>query len=191
LLRAAPLNPLLAALPSVLKVTTSDHASNALLAGTAELLAVEVQRAEALSGSYTAARLLEIFCAEILRAYRNDANLGGAGWFRGLADPKLGRALALIHADPATPWSVAKLAAAVALSPSRFASRFRATIGEPAMAYVTRWRMVRACRLLEECEETIDAVARRTGYTTASSFSRAFKASVGKSPAAWRQSRLR
>lgn len=187
LLQAAPLNPLLAALPPVLKVATADIAAHPMLGHAAEMLALEVQRSEPRAGGFTAARLLEIFCAEILRAYQGALSAPGTGWFSGLADAKMANALSLIHAEPAAPWSVERLADAVALSPSRFAARFRDTIGETAMAYVTRWRMVRACRLLENTNDTIDRVAAKVGYAAASSFSRAFKASVGVSPVEWRQ----
>ena len=186
LLRAAPLNPLLAALPSVIKVATADAAANPMLGRVAEMLALEIHRSGTMTGGFTAARLLEIFCAEILRALPGEVNAPETGWLRGLADAKIAKALSLIHAQPEAPWSVDLLADAVALSPSRFAARFRDTIGETAMAYVTRWRMVRACRLLENPNETIDRVATQVGYSAASSFSRAFKASVGVNPMEWR-----
>lgn len=188
MLRATPLNPLLAALPSILKVATADPETNPILVYATEMLTLEAERSDGQVGSFTAARLLEIFCAEILRAYQATASAPDAGWLCGLADPKIAKALSLIHAEPGAPWSVEQLADAVALSSSRFAARFRDTIGETAMAYVTRWRMVRACRLLETPEETVERVAIQVGYAAASSFSRAFKASVGVSPAEWRES---
>lgn len=185
LLRATPLNPLLSALPATLKVSTEESAAGGLLAPTAEMLALAVQRAGD-DGGFAASRLLEIFCAEILRTYRAQAGAATASWFRGLADAKVSKAMALVHGDPAAPWSVETLADAVALSPSRFAARFRDTTGVTTMGYVTRWRMAVACRWLESTSETVDAVAGRVGYGAASSFSRAFKHCLGISPNEWR-----
>ena len=69
-----------------------------------------------------------------------------------------------IDPDPAQAKVVAKLdalAARVALSPSRFAARFRETMGESVMAYVGRWRLNVACRLLRETESPLDRIAER------------------------------
>ena len=57
------------------------------------------------------------------------------------AGPRIGRAMSLVHRDPAQPWSVASLARATAMSRSAFAARFTELVGEPVMRYVTRWRM--------------------------------------------------
>lgn len=187
LFRAVPLNPLLSALPPALKVSTVTAGGNAMLTHAAEMLALEVRRSDSPAGSFTAARLLEIFCAEILRACQSELAESEAGWLRGLADAKVAKALSLIHGAPEAQWSVAALANAVALSPSRFAARFRDTMGETAMAYLARWRMVRACRLLENTEDSIEIVAAETGYSAASSFSRAFKSSLGMNPIVWRR----
>ena len=59
------------------------------------------------------------------------------GWLGALRDPQIGRALALIHAEPAHGWSVASLAAAVTLSRSAFAARFSALVGQPPLTYLT------------------------------------------------------
>lgn len=72
------------------------------------------------------------------------------------------------------------------MSPSRFAARFRETTGESVMAYVARWRMNTACRLLHETHDGLAEISQRVGYTDVASFSRAFKALVGSSPSAWR-----
>ena len=63
------------------------------------------------------------------------------GWLGALRDRQIGRALTLIHRDPARPWSDACLAREVAMSRSAFAARFAELVGEPPMHYVARWRM--------------------------------------------------
>lgn len=183
-LRAAPLNPLLAALPSVLRIATGGEAVDPLLAQATDLLA-RALTPPARGSAFVTARLVEIFCAEAIRAHAAQAVGARPGWFRGLADPKIGRVLALIHARPGARWSVASLAAAVALSPSRFAARFRESTGCSALAYVARWRMNVACRLLADGDPIL-AVASRVGYDSVPAFARAFKSLVGTPPGEWR-----
>lgn len=183
-INSAPLNPLLASLPSVLKVPTAGRDASPLLVHAAEMLAFEVARG--LRGSFTASRMLEVFCAEAIASYRRGQGAGNPGWFRALDDARIGRALENLHRDPGRSWSVETLAETVAMSPSRFAARFRETMGESVMAYVAGWRMNVACRLLRETEGGLAEIAAGVGYTDVASFSRAFKALVGESPSSWR-----
>ena len=183
-MRAAPLNPLLGALPSAMKVMTDGGGASSALAGAAAMLAAECGRRS--RNGFTAQRLLEVLCAEAIRAFQNNCN-DETGWFRGLSDPKVSDAIRCVHAEPDTDWSVEALASRVALSPSRFAARFRETMGESVMGYVSRWRANVACRLLRETDLPIDEVAARVGYESVPAFSRAFKTLVGRPPAQWRR----
>lgn len=185
LLRSAPLNPLLAALPRVLKVKTSGTGSDPLLQHAVAMLGLEVSKS---TTSFVASRLLEVFFAEAIRAYGIGEGMQTAGWFRSLADPKIGRALSHLHRDPGAPWTVQAMAETCALSPSRFAARFREVMGQSAMSYVSSWRMTVACQQLRDTDGNLDKIACAVGYQDVASFSRAFKALVGQSPARWRTS---
>ena len=185
LVQSTPLNPLLSALPPVLTCPTDEPRATPMLARVTEMLALEVQTPDRQADGFTRARLLEIFCAEVIRAGQSDHS-GQTGWFKGLSDPKVAKALAQIHADPAAPWTVERLAQTVALSPSRFAARFRDTVGVTAMSYVARWRMNLACRMLREGDASIDNIAERIGYGGTAAFARAFKDHVGTPPSRWR-----
>jgi AraC-like DNA-binding protein len=186
-LRAAPLNPLLGALPPALKVVAGGPGANPALAGAATMLAAECARRS--GNGFTAQRLLEVLCAEAIRSFQLEHREAAASWFRGLSDPKVAQAVREVHADPGADWSVDRLAAAAALSPSRFSARFRETLGESVMDYVARWRANVACRLLRETDLALDEVALRVGYASAPAFSRAFKARLGCPPAQWRRAR--
>ncbi len=176
------INPLLSALPAVMQVPVEGPAIDPVLAASVQLLKLDRARA-AHDQDFTATRLAEILCAEALRAYRPS----GQGWFRGVTDPRLCVALSQFHQAPSADWSVARLAEIACLSPSRFAARFKTLMGEPVMAYVTRWRMTLACRLLRETDASIATVAEQIGYEAVPAFTRSFKGLLGLSPGAWRQ----
>lgn len=184
-MRAAPLNPLLGALPSTLKVDAGGLGASAALAGAVAMLAAECGRRS--RNGFTAQRLLEVVFAEAIRAFQQSRGDDEAGWFRGLSDPKVSDAVRHVHSEPGADWSVEALATRVALSPSRFAARFRETTGESVMGYVSRWRANVACRLLRETDLPMDEVAARVGYESVPAFSRAFKVLVGSPPAQWRR----
>ena len=74
-----------------------------------------------------------------------------------------------------------------AMSRSAFAARFTELVGEPAMRYVTRWRMHVAVASLKEDEAPLGELANRVGYQSEAAFSRAFKRFIGTSPGAARR----
>lgn len=185
-LHHAPLNPLLGALPRVLKVKTSGPDVDPLLDHAVAMLGLEVAKGPS---SFVAARLLEVFFAEAVRAYGRGQGTAASGWFRAIDDPRIGLALSRLHEDPGAAWTVASLARTAALSPSRFAARFREVTGQSAMSYVSRWRMSVACQRLRNGDDGLERIARTVGYQDLASFSRAFKSVVGQSPARWRASR--
>jgi AraC-like DNA-binding protein len=99
------------------------------------------------------------------------------GWLGALRDQQIGRAIALVHRDPARNWTVASLAMAVGMSRSAFAARFSQLVGEPAVRYVTRWKMHAALMWLKEENAALREIASRLGYESEAAFSRAFKIS--------------
>jgi AraC-like DNA-binding protein len=182
-LRSNPLNPLLSALPRILKVKTAGPDVSPLLDHAVAMLGIEVAKGPT---SFVASRMLEVFFAEAIRAYGKSAGAMASGWFKALDDPKIGAALAHLHGNPGAPWTVAALAQTIAMSPSRFAARFREVTGQSAMAYVSNWRMTIACQRLRSTDQHLAEIASAVGYQDVASFSRAFKALVGQSPARWR-----
>ena len=112
-------------------------------------MAQEVDR-KSIGSGYIIERLLEAMCAEVIRVHIAASPRQDVGWLNAIKDPVVGRAVAAIHAQPGDQWSVTRLAQGVAMSPSRFAARFTATLGSSPMAYVAQWRMNVACRLLTD-----------------------------------------
>ncbi len=61
-------------------------------------------------------RLLDLLLVYALRAHFRRADATPRRWYRALDDPQVGRALRLLHGDPARAWTVAALAGEVGLS---------------------------------------------------------------------------
>ena len=179
------LNPLFAALPPMLHTTVAPSNSFHRLSGVADLIVQELHTG-APGSHYMVERLLEVLCAEAVRVYLNQPQPIATGWFTGLRDPVVSQALSLIHAQPGHNWSVNTLAQGVALSPSRFAARFKATLGESPMSYVSKWRIQVASRLLDHTDKTISEIATEVGYENLAAFNRAFKRHLDLPPGAWR-----
>ncbi|WP_454607330.1 helix-turn-helix transcriptional regulator [Streptomyces tendae] len=110
-----------------------------------------------------------------------------SGLLTGLAEPAVRAALTALHTDPAHPWTVAELARAGAVSRSTLAARFKDTMGQGPMEYLTRWRIQLAAQSLRESDETLSAIARHTGYGSESAMSTAFKRVTGVSPSVYRR----
>ena len=179
------LNPLFSALPPWLHTPLSHSGELHNLSGVARLMAAEVDR-QSLGRGYVVERLLEVLCAEAIRTHIEAVPREETSWLRGIKDPVVGRAIAAVHSHPNEAWSVQRLADDVALSPSRFAARFSASVGDSPMAYISKWRMNLASRTLVNSRQSIDQIAANAGYESLAAFSRAFKKHMGLSPAAWR-----
>lgn len=127
-------------------------------------------------------RLLDLLLIGVLRAWFSRPEAKAPPWYLAQSDPVVGRALRLIHDDPAQQWTVAELAAKAGVSRAALARRFTALVGEPPMAYLTNWRLALAADALREPDVTIGAVARQVGYGSAFALSAAFKRVRGISP---------
>jgi AraC-like DNA-binding protein len=172
---------LLNALPPLL-VLTSDAWESPLVGLLAEEIVKDDPGQEAVLD-----RLLDLLLIAVLRAWFARPDADAPGWYRAYGDPVVGRALRLIHDDPARHWTVAELAAEAGVSRAAFARRFNELVGEPPMTFLTDWRLSLAADLLLEPDATIGSVAYQVGYSTPFALSTAFKRVRGISP---RQHRL-
>jgi AraC-like DNA-binding protein len=134
-------------------------------------------------------RLAELAIVEALRRHVHAMPPGGKGWIAGLNDRYVGRALALVHGRPGEPWTVERLGRQVGLSRSALAERFSEVMGEPIIAFLTRWRLQLAAEFLLATPRPIESIAREAGYESASAFSHAFRRAFRKPPSVWRKKR--
>lgn len=114
---------------------------------------------------------------------------GGVGWLFALADRQIGRTITAMHEDPAHRWTLQELAGHTGMSRSAFAQKFRETVGESAMEYLTRWRMLLAGDRLTTSDDPVSEIAESLGYQSESAFSAAFKREMGCAPRRYRPGR--
>ncbi|MEU9172388.1 helix-turn-helix domain-containing protein [Streptomyces sp. NPDC048420] len=83
--------------------------------------------------------------------------------------------------------TVEQLAERALMSPRTFARRFQQETGTTPYRWILRQRVLLAQRLLEATDETVDAIAGRTGFGTAAALRHQFLRAVGTTPNAYRR----
>jgi AraC-like DNA-binding protein len=181
---------LLGALPRMLTVNIKDGDSGAWLENAILFSVANAGSGEA-GGAAVLAKLSEALFVETLRRYLASQAAGETGWTAGARDPEVGKALALLHRRPERRWTIGELAAAVGVSRAVLAERFRQFLGEPPIAYLTRWRLQLGARMLTTTSRGVAQIAGDVGYDSEAAFNRAFKRRYGAPPARYRREALR
>ncbi len=180
------LNPLPNRLPTIVKVAGASGRPVPWLSTTIELLTGEMTAVHA--GVQTlVTRLSEVLLVQVLRSYLADLNGDTPPGLQGFADPQIGRAIGLMQERPEQPWTLDRLAAAVAMSRAAFASRFRELTGEPPMRYLTRYRLFKAALDLRRGNASLARIAASTGYDSDVTLSKAFRRYFGVAPGTYRK----
>lgn len=178
-------HPVLRALPEFLVTSNAARAREPWLD---DVLRLVVRRvfADGAGSAAAVTRLSEVVFIELLRA-----GIGVDGELRAVLDafrdPQVGRALQLMHAEPARSWTVESLAAAVGMSRSRFAERFSELMELGPMAYLADWRLQKALSLLDDPRASVQQVAGQAGYQSPAAFTRAFASRFGLPPTEYRR----
>jgi AraC-like DNA-binding protein len=180
---AGPFNPLLGALPPLIKL---ENAADSDLPTYLNLARQETAAARP-GGQCALSLLSELLFVDVIRRYLERLPSGEMNWLAGLRDPYVGRALTALHGDPTRDWNLPALARVAGLSRSALAERFAQFIGRPPMQYLASWRMQIAANQLRTGSDNVATIAARVGYDSEAAFSRAFKKAVGATPKAWRE----
>jgi AraC-like DNA-binding protein len=182
-------NPLLVSLPRIFKVDVRNGSGSAWLESSLRFAAEEAAVSRA--GSATVlAKLSELLFVEAVRRCIDTLPENEKNWLAGLRDRFVGRALSLLHSQPAHAWTVDELARKVGLSRSALAQRFSDFLGQPPMQYLARWRLQIAAQQLRDGEKSLADVAEHVGYDSEAAFNRAFKREFGMPPASWRRNEI-
>jgi AraC-like DNA-binding protein len=107
-------------------------------------------------------------------------------WVAALQEPRLGRVIAAMQDRPHQAFTLAELADLAAMSRSVFAARFTDVLGQSPMEFLQALRLAKAAELLAATDLPVKIVASRVGYSSRSSFTRAFVARQGAWPTAFR-----
>jgi len=107
-----------------------------------------------------------------------------------LDDPHVAAALRVIKQGACTPCSVSDVVREVRVDRRWLERQFMVRLGRTIYEEITRVRIDEAQRMLLLPDMTPKLVAARSGFSTMSSFTRAFQRTVKESPAAFRRARL-
>jgi AraC-like DNA-binding protein len=170
---------LLDSLPTFLLIP-SRNASATVVRSTLAILDIEIKGTQ-IGAAVLTDRLVDILLVQVLRAALIQDDGDNLGWISALADPRIGRAIGLMHGNAAYPWSLETLAGSVAMSRSAFSKRFKSLVGLAPLDYLLRWRMRLARNALRR-GSTVATVASEVGYSSESAFGHAFKRIYGIAP---------
>jgi AraC-like DNA-binding protein len=183
---AVAFGPLLASLPRLIVVRAYEDGASVWLRSTVEHIVREV-RQERAGSRLMLERLNEVVFVESLREYMAHNEIPGSGWLAGVKDRHVGRALELMHADPARSWTVPELARAAGISRSVLTERFGRLVGQSPIEYLKVWRLHLAGSMLRDGERKLREIAEAVGYESEAAFSKAFRRTFGAPPGAWRR----
>jgi AraC-like DNA-binding protein len=178
----------LAGLPKLLRISIAKDPADQWLANLIRFSVVTASESNSGSG-LVLARLSEVLFIEALRRYINALPPGETGWLAGSRDPIISQALAFLHREPATHWTISRLARRVGLSRTRLAERFRHFLGESPIAYLAQWRLKLGAEILQSTNDSVAEIAAAVGYGSEAAFNRAFKREFSCPPAQVRRRR--
>lgn len=92
-----------------------------------------------------------------------------------------------MEADLARPWKLAALARQAGMSREHLCRRFRAVLGAPPLAWLTRRRAERAAVLLLSTDAPVATIGRQVGWDDPNYCARRFRAAFGVNPATYRR----
>ena len=176
---------LLRLLPETIRIDAWDGDADGWLHSTLRFISSEAASLKP-GGETVITRLADIVVIQAIRSWLERAPEADQGWLAALRDPRIGRALALIHRSPERDWSVEKLAAESAMSRSAFSARFTEMVGMSPGRYTTGWRLQIARRRLLDGEASVAQIAGELGYQSEAAFSRAFKRQFQVTPGSLR-----
>ncbi|GAA6135248.1 AraC family transcriptional regulator [Oceaniserpentilla sp. 4NH20-0058] len=175
-------------LPTLIHIKSENGQLSTKLQTLIELIAEEATMLGT-GGETVVAHLADIIVIQAIRYWIEHSPEANLGWVGALKDPKVGKALAIMHAHPETHWTVGQLASQAGMSRSGFSARFTEVIGTSVKQYLTEWRMNLARMKIMQSSISLMDLAEELGYTSEAAFSRAYKRVFGVPPL--RQSRKR
>ena len=179
LLEGGPANLLLGLLPPIVHLRSD--AEKASMRWSLDRMREELRNPQ-LGGTLVVQQLAYMMLVQALRVHLTESPQDGVGWLYALSDPRMKAAIVCMHSAPGKPWTVNGLAECAGMSRSIFAEKFKQSVGESPMEYLTRWRMLLATDRLTSSGDSIASIASSLGYDSESAFGKAFRRVMGCSP---------
>ncbi len=153
-------------------VTLLDARNNPATVGVGHIIDAAMLEVEHDCPGRTAALcdLERLLLLHLLRGRFSDGS--SSGYLAALGDPKISKALLLIHSRYGEGWTLDNLAREIGMSRTSFAGRFHDLVGLPPAKYLTTWRMQKATTLLENTTLSIGQIAEQVGYRSDVAFRR-------------------
>ena len=170
---------LLNLLPPMVHLTNT--AENKALCWTLQQMTEELQHPR--PGSVIVAHsLARMMFVQAVRIYIEECARDNLGGLSALADVQISSAMSRMHHEPAYGWTVEKLAQQVGMSRAAFASRFKGTVRQSPIEYLTRWRVLLAEDRMVNTTDSISAIAQSLGYESTSAFGKVFQETYWSQP---------
>ena len=158
---------------------------NVALCWTLQRMTEELQHPQP-GGVVVAHSLARMMFVEALRVHMEDGARNDLGGLSALSDVQISRAIDSMHNEPALAWTVEKLAQRAGMSRAAFALRFKNTVRQSPMEYLTRWRILLAEDRMTNTTDPVSAIAQSLGYDSTSAFGKVFRKFTGHSPRQYR-----
>ncbi len=179
-------HPLIDDLPDLVHVKSGDGFGEAARISVLPLILNELA-ADKPGQSLIVERFAEVLLIQTLRQYYVQSPQE-PGFYAGLSNRQLARAISHIHREFSSPLTLSDLADRAAMSRSSFAKHFKQTTKISPIEYLAKWRMISAGNYLTATNYSIAMVAENVGYDSAISFARAFSRQFGVTPSEFRKS---
>jgi AraC-like DNA-binding protein len=177
------LHPILDSLPSSIHFSGIQHSDPIWM--TVLLIDAQIEREQTNNASIVD-RLTEVLFLQLLeRRIHEEKEL--TGFFAALRNPRVHKALELIHANPQHPWSIDSLAERVNMSRATLNRQFKKTVSVPPMTYILNWRMIKAKHFIEYSSKSVDQISELVGFSTARTLTKSFQRHYGMTPSQLRR----
>jgi AraC-like DNA-binding protein len=181
-----PLHPLFMELPDwyVLKreaLRPLDKLSLMLTLLSDEIQSQELGRERVIEG------ILDVMFSLIMRELVHSRAQKSESWSQASLDPSIRLALECMHQDLEYNWSLEELAHKAGMSRANFALKFKKTMGQTPLTYLTILRIQSARDLLSRTDFSVETIAQKLGYQDPFAFSKAFKRLTQQSPRDFRR----
>lgn len=177
----APVHPFFAEMPEWFVLRYDEIESFDKLQLMIGLLSEEVSKPD-LGSDRVVQGILDVMFSLIMRKIVKQNSSKAKTWSHASQDIDIKHALEILHSDVAKNWSLEELAKLVGLSRAGFALKFKRTMGDSPLHYLTMLRIQSAMQLLSTTDMKIENVALQVGYQDAFGFSKAFKKIAGIPP---------